>query len=91
MAVEVEKTGAAAKCFILKMLTSKAHVVDFAMSYMKRAFHLYAKRKLILTAYLSANRWIAVAILQKRKRVLYFDSLKSLKNNFSLFSLIINE
>jgi Ulp1 family protease len=57
---------------------------------MKRVFQLYAKKKLILSAYLGANHWIAVVILLKQKRVLYLDSLKSLKTNISLFSLIIN-
>jgi hypothetical protein len=60
MAVEVEKTGAAVgfldpECFNLTMLTNKAHSVDFVVSYMKCAFQIYAKKKLICTTYLSAN------------------------------------
>jgi hypothetical protein len=60
MDVEVEKTGAAVcfldhECFNLIMLTIKDHFVHFLVSYMKCSFELYAKKKLILTAYLSAN------------------------------------
>jgi hypothetical protein len=47
------------------MLIGKARSVDFDVSYMKCAFQLYAKNKLILSAYLNDNHWIAVAILHK--------------------------
>jgi Ulp1 family protease len=67
------------------------HSIDFVVSYMKRAFQLYAEKKLILSAYLNANHWIPVVILSKQKMVLYLDSLKSLKTYISLFTLIINE
>jgi Ulp1 family protease len=60
-------------------------------SYMKCVFELYAKKKLILTAYLNANHWSAVVIIPKQNMVLYLDSLKSLKTDILLLSLIINE
>jgi hypothetical protein len=53
------------ECSNLTMLTSKAHSVDFIVSYMKCAFQLYAKQKLILSAYHIANHSIAVVILSK--------------------------
>jgi hypothetical protein len=48
MVVEVEKTGAVVgfldpECFSFTMLTSTAESLDFSMSYMQRAFKLYAK------------------------------------------------
>jgi hypothetical protein len=53
------------ECFNFTMLTSKAHSVRFTLSNMEHGFKLYAKKKLILTAYLSANQWIVVVILPK--------------------------
>jgi hypothetical protein len=58
---------------------------------MQCAFKLYAKKKLIVTAYLSKNHWIVVAILLKQQKVYYLDSFKSLKTDITLLSLIINE
>jgi hypothetical protein len=71
MAAEVEKTGIAVdfldpECFKLIMLTNKPHSVHFVVSYIEHAFELYAKKKLILTAYLSANHWIPLVILPKQ-------------------------
>jgi hypothetical protein len=68
MAVEVEKMGTAVgfldpDCFNFTMLTSKAHSVDFSVSYMQCAFKLYGKKKLILSTYLSKNHGIVVVIL----------------------------
>jgi hypothetical protein len=53
---------------------------------MKHAFQLYTKKKPALSAYLSDNHWIAVAILPTQKRVLYHGSLKSLKTDISLLT-----
>jgi hypothetical protein len=60
MVVEVEKTDAAVgfldpKCFNFTMLTSTADTLDFFVSYMQHDFKLYAKKKLIVTTYLSRN------------------------------------
>jgi hypothetical protein len=58
---------------------------------MQRAFKLYATKKLILTAYLSRNHWIAVAIVLKQQKIYYLDSFKSIETDTTLFKLIINE
>jgi hypothetical protein len=55
------------------------------------AFKLYAKKKLILTAYLNRNHWIAVAIVPKQQKVYYPDSLKRVKTDTTPFELIVNE
>jgi hypothetical protein len=73
------------------MLTSKAHILDFSLSYMQRAFKLYTTKKLILTAYLSRNHWIAVAIVLKQQKIYYLDSFKSIETHTTIFKLIINE
>jgi hypothetical protein len=39
------------------------------VSYMLNAFKLYAKKNLMLTAYLSMNHWIAVVIVPKQRKV----------------------
>jgi hypothetical protein len=96
MVVEVENMGAAV-CFIdpesfcLITLTSTNDTLDFSVSYMHRAFQLYAKKKHILTAYLSRNHWIAVAIIPKQQKVYYLDSFKSIKTDTTLFKQIISE
>jgi hypothetical protein len=45
---------------------------------MLNAFELYATKDLMLTAYLSMNHWIAVAIVPKQQKVYYLDSLKKI-------------
>jgi hypothetical protein len=45
----------------------------------------------MLIAYLSTNHWIAVAIVPKRRKVYYLDSLKKINTNTGPFELIINE
>ena len=96
MAIEVEKTGAVVgfldpECLCSTMLTSTDDTLAFSVSYMHSAFRLYAKKKLILTAYLSRNHWIAVAIVPKQQKVYYLDSLKRLKTDTTPFELIVNE
>jgi hypothetical protein len=58
---------------------------------MRSAFKLYAKKNLMLTAYLSTNRWFAVAIIPKQRKVYYLDSLKAINTNTDPFERIINE
>jgi hypothetical protein len=58
---------------------------------MLNAFELYATKDLMLTAYLSMNHWIAVAIVPKQQKVYYLDSLKKIYTNTGPFELIINE
>jgi hypothetical protein len=96
MAIEVEKTGAAVsfcdlECLCSTTLNSKDDTLAFSVSYMRCAFKLYAKKKLILTAYLSRNYWIAVAIVPKQQKVYYLDSFKSIKTDTTPFELIVNE
>jgi hypothetical protein len=92
MTVEVEKTGAAVdfldpKCLCLTTLNSTDNTIAFSVSYMYNAFKLYAKKNLMVTAYLSTNHWIAVAIVPKRQKVYYLDSLKTMTlSNESLMS-----
>jgi hypothetical protein len=69
MVVEVEMTGVAVgfldhECLCLTTL-NKDDTLSFSVSYMCRAFKLYANKKLILTAYFSRNHWIAVVIILK--------------------------
>jgi hypothetical protein len=45
----------------------------------------------MLTAYLSTNHWIAVAIVLKQRKVYYLDSLKKINTNTGPFELIIND
>ena len=96
MAVEVEKTGAAVgfldpESLCSTTLTSIDDTLAFSMSYMQSAFKLYAKKNFMLTAYLSTNHWIAVAIVLKQRKVYYLDSLKRLKTDTTPFEQIINE
>jgi hypothetical protein len=95
MAIDVEKTDAEVgfldpECFNLTVL-SHGPFFSFATSYMKHAFQLYAKKRLIISAYISDNHWIAVVIFLKQKRVLYLDSLKSLNTDISLLTKVIDE
>jgi hypothetical protein len=45
---------------------------------MLNAFKLYAKKNLMLTAYLSTNHWIAVAIVPEQQKDYYLDSMKTI-------------
>jgi hypothetical protein len=81
MAVEVEKMCTAVgfldpECLCSTTLNSTDNTLAFSLSYMCNAFKLYAKKKSILTAYLSTNHWIAVVIIPKQRKVYYLDSLK---------------
>jgi hypothetical protein len=58
---------------------------------MLRAFEQYDAKDLMLTAYLSTNHWIAVAIIPKQWKVYYLDSLKTINTNTGPLELIINE
>jgi hypothetical protein len=57
---------------------------------MLNAFKLYAKKNLMLTAYLSTNHWIAMAIVPKQRKVYYLYSLKTINTNSGPLELIIN-
>jgi hypothetical protein len=96
MTVEVENKGPAVGFLDPEWLCSTTlnktdNTLDFSMSYMLNAFKLYAKKNLMLTAYLSTNHWIAVAIVPKQQKVYYLDSLKTINTNTDPFELIINE
>jgi hypothetical protein len=73
------------------MLNNTDDTLDFFVSYMLNAFKLYAKKNLMLTAYLSTNHRIAVAIVPKQQKVYHLDSLKTINTNTGPFELIINE
>jgi hypothetical protein len=96
MTVEVENKGPAVgyldlECLCSTTLNSTDNTLSFSVSYMLNAFKLYAKKNLMLTAYLSTNHWIAVAIILKQQKVYYLDSLKTINTNTNPFELIINE
>jgi hypothetical protein len=96
MTVEVENTGAVVgfldlECLCSITLNSTNNTLAFSVSYMRNAFKLYAKKNLMLTAYLSTNRWFAVAIVTKQRNVYYLDSLKAINTNTYPFERIINE
>jgi hypothetical protein len=96
MSVEVENKGSVVdfldlECLCSTMLNSTDNTLSFSVSYMLNAFKLYAKKNLMLTAYLSTNHWIAVAIILKQQKVYYLDSLKTINTNTNPFELIINE
>jgi hypothetical protein len=60
MTVEVETTGAAVgflypECLYSTTLNSTDNTLAFSVSYMCNAFKLYAKKNVMLTAYLSTN------------------------------------
>jgi hypothetical protein len=96
MTVEVDNTGPAVgyldpECLCSTMLRSTDNTVSFSVDYMLRAFEQYATKDLILTAYLSTNHWIAVAIVSNQLKVYYLDSLKTINTDTEPFELIINE
>jgi hypothetical protein len=93
MTVEVDNKSPAVgyldpECLCSTMLSS---TVSFSVSYMLNAFEQYATKNLMLTAYLSTNHWIAVAIVPKQRKVYYLDSLKTVNTNTDPFERIINE
>jgi hypothetical protein len=96
MTVEVDNKGPAVgyldpECLCSTMLNSTDNTVSFSVDYMFRAFEQYATKDLMLTAYLSTNHWIAVAIVLKQRKVYYLDSLKTIYTNTGPLELIINE
>jgi hypothetical protein len=96
MTVEVENTGPAvgfldSECLRSTTLNTTDNTLAFSVSYMLNAFKLYAKKNLMLTAYLSTNHWIAMAIVLKQRKVYYLDSLKTINTNTDPFERIINE
>ena len=64
---------------------------DFFVSYTKRAYQSYAKKRVIISCYNTGEHWIAVAIFPKQKTVLYLDSYRILGTNFSELVLAIDE
>jgi hypothetical protein len=96
MTVEVENNGPAVgfldpECLCSITLNNTDNTLAFSVSYMLNAFKLYAKKNLMLTAYLSTNHWIAVAIVPRQRKVYYLDSLKTINTNTGPFELIVNE
>jgi hypothetical protein len=96
MIVEVENNNPAVsflepECLCSTTLNITDSTLAFSVSYMLNAFKLYAKKNLMLTAYLSTNHWIAVAIVPKQRKVYHLYSLKKIKTNTGPFELIINE
>jgi hypothetical protein len=96
MTVEVGNNGPTVgffnpECLCSTTLNSTDSTLAFSVSYMLNAYKLYAKNNLMLTAYLSTNHWIAVAIILKQRKVYYLDSLKTINTNTGPFELIINE
>jgi hypothetical protein len=96
MTVEVEKTGAAVgfldpECLCSTTLNNMDNTIIVSMSYMCNAFKLFAKKNLMLTAYLSTNYWIVGAIILKQRKVYYLDSLKTINTHTDTFERIINE
>jgi hypothetical protein len=96
MTVEVDNKGPAVgyldpECLCSTTLNNTDNVVSFSVDYMLRAFEQYATKDLMLTAYLSTNHWIAVAIIPKQRKVHYLDSLKIINTNTRPLELIINK
>jgi hypothetical protein len=96
MTVEVDNKGPVVgyldpECLCSTMLSSTDNTVSFSVSYMLNAFEQYATKKLMLTAYLSTNHSIAVAIDPKQQKVYYLDSLKIINTNTGPFKLMIND
>jgi hypothetical protein len=96
MTVEVDNKGPAVgyldpECLCSTTLNNTDNAVSFSVDYMLRAFEQYATKDLMLTAYLSTNHWIAVAIVSKQRKVYYLDSLKTINTNTRPLELIINE
>jgi hypothetical protein len=70
MIVEVDNKGPAVgyldpECLCSTTLSCTDNTVSFSVDYMFNAFEQYATKHLMLTAYLSTNHWIAVAIVLK--------------------------
>jgi hypothetical protein len=78
-------------CLCSTTLCSTDNTVSFSVDYMLRAFEQYATKDLMLTAYLSTNHWIAVAIIPKQGKAYYLDSLKTINTKTGPSELIINE
>jgi hypothetical protein len=81
MTIEVENKGPAVgflgpKCLCSTTLNSTDNTLAFSVSYMLNAFKQYAKKNLMLTAYLSTNHWIAMAIIPKQRKIYYLDSMR---------------
>jgi hypothetical protein len=96
MTEEVENKGPAVgyldpECLCLTTLNNTDNTLTLSVCYMLNAFNLYATKDLMVTAYLSTNHWIAVAIIPKQRKVYYLDSLKKINTNTGPFELIINE
>jgi hypothetical protein len=96
MIVEVENNSPVVgfldpECLCSTTLNNTDITLAFSVSYMLNSFKLYAKKNLMLTAYLNTNHWIAVAIVLKQRKVYYLDSLKTINTNTGPFELIINE
>jgi hypothetical protein len=96
MIVEVDNKGPAVgyldpECLCSTMLSSTDNTVSFYVSYMLNAFKQYATKILMLTAYLSTNHWIAVAVVPKQRKVYCLDSLKTINTNTDPFERIIHE
>jgi hypothetical protein len=71
MIVEVDNKGPAVgyldpECLCSTTLSSTDNTISLSVSYMLNAFEQYAIKNLMLTAYLSKNHWIAVAIVLKQ-------------------------
>jgi hypothetical protein len=96
MTIEVDNKGPAVgyldhECLCWTTLNSTDNTVSFSVDYMLRVFEQYATKDLMLTAYLSTNHWIVVAIVLKQRKVYYLDSLKTISTNTGPLELIINE
>jgi hypothetical protein len=96
MIIEVDNKGHAVgyldpECLCSTMLNRTDNTVSFSIYYMLRDFEQYATKHLMLTAYLSTNHWIAVAIVPKQRKVYYLDSLKTINTNTVPLEIIINE
>jgi hypothetical protein len=74
MIVEVDNKGPAVgyldpECLCSTTLSNTGNTISLSVSYMLNAFEQYATKNLMLTAYLSTNHWIAVAIVSKQRKV----------------------
>jgi hypothetical protein len=96
MTIEVENTGPAVgfldpECLCSTTLNSTDNTLAFSVSYMLNAFKLYAKKNLMLTAYLSTDHWIAVATVPKQRKVYCLDSFNIINTNTDPFERMVNE
>jgi hypothetical protein len=96
MTVEVDNKGPAVgyldpECLCSTTLSSTDNTASFSVSCILNAFEQYATNILMLTAYLSMNHWIAVAIVPKQRKVYYLDSLETINTTTGPFELTINE